>query len=273
MEPLTPRESTMKIAEDAIDLFLEYRDKHGHDEEAAKYCALNEFAEAESEEVRTSSETTSKPVAWRVQWGHANGARWFSFDSDANPQSNNPEHVILGREPLYLTPSATSEKARTATEIALEHNNDPTIKALAKAAGWVGVADPLRYLQKYIARTEKLAGRMVMVDAMGGVENVPDRIPSATTRISAIPLIKRLKQQRDEIADVLRQAFDARGCRVVNHDGSCVVTSEWVEAATVALRDVPTYEQQIRNIAEGIGMSYDDLIAAVSASSDSGNPR
>lgn len=183
----------MKIAEDAIDLFLEYRDKHGHDEEAAKYCALNEFAEAESEEVRTSSEKASPADA--IAW--LNGA------------------LVDDEGRLILT-------------------RDYIVRCLAALT------------------------------------------PSATTRISAIPLIKRLKQQRDEIADVLRQAFDARGCRVVNHDGSCVVTSEWVEAATVALRDVPTYEQQIRNIAEGIGMSYDDLIAAVSASmsaSDSGNPR
>lgn len=33
------------------------------------------------------------------------------------------------------------------------------IEELAKAAGWVGLADPFRYLQKYIARTEKLSGR------------------------------------------------------------------------------------------------------------------
>jgi hypothetical protein len=54
-----------------------------------------------------------------------------------------------------------------------ERCTDPTIEALAKAAGWVGVADPLRYLERYIARTEKLAGRKVMVDGMGGVFNVP----------------------------------------------------------------------------------------------------
>lgn len=41
-------ERVLKDAEEAINLFLEYRDKHGHSEESAKYAALNEFAEAES---------------------------------------------------------------------------------------------------------------------------------------------------------------------------------------------------------------------------------
>jgi hypothetical protein len=39
--------SEQAIASDAIDLFLEYRDKHGHDEPSAKAAAMNEFADAE----------------------------------------------------------------------------------------------------------------------------------------------------------------------------------------------------------------------------------
>jgi hypothetical protein len=49
-----------RIAEDAIDLFLEYRDKHGNDEDAAKAAALNEFAEARSPEVRATTDDTAK---------------------------------------------------------------------------------------------------------------------------------------------------------------------------------------------------------------------
>lgn len=37
----------LKIAREAIEMFLEYRDKHGRSEEAAKECAVNEFAEAQ----------------------------------------------------------------------------------------------------------------------------------------------------------------------------------------------------------------------------------
>jgi hypothetical protein len=47
--------SAIRAAEDAIDLFLEYRDKYGHTDESAKAAAINEFAEAESEEVRATA--------------------------------------------------------------------------------------------------------------------------------------------------------------------------------------------------------------------------
>jgi hypothetical protein len=57
--PSTEPRNEDRIAEDAIDLFLEYRDKHGHDEEAAKAAALNEFAEAASPEVRALEPTPS----------------------------------------------------------------------------------------------------------------------------------------------------------------------------------------------------------------------
>lgn len=57
--PTTTR--VLKDAEAAIDLFLEYRDKHGHDEDAAKAAALNEFAEAESEEVRSAIAMPDSP--------------------------------------------------------------------------------------------------------------------------------------------------------------------------------------------------------------------
>lgn len=40
-------DQVLKDAEEAINLFLEYRDQHGHSEESAKAAALNEFAEAE----------------------------------------------------------------------------------------------------------------------------------------------------------------------------------------------------------------------------------
>lgn len=42
-------ESPMKIAKDAIDLFLEYREAHGYSEDEAKLKAINEFWEWEIE--------------------------------------------------------------------------------------------------------------------------------------------------------------------------------------------------------------------------------
>lgn len=42
----------MSIAEDAIDLFLEYRDKHGFDEPEARAKALCEFIDADAAQPR-----------------------------------------------------------------------------------------------------------------------------------------------------------------------------------------------------------------------------
>jgi hypothetical protein len=46
MRPLTPAE----IADDAIGLFLEYRDTHGHSETDARIMAVQEIVEAEDDQ-------------------------------------------------------------------------------------------------------------------------------------------------------------------------------------------------------------------------------
>ena len=47
MADLTPAQ----IAEDAINLFIEYRDVHGYDEEAAKAQAISEVIEGATAEI------------------------------------------------------------------------------------------------------------------------------------------------------------------------------------------------------------------------------
>jgi hypothetical protein len=93
-------------------------------------------------------------------------------------------------------------------------------------------------------------------------ETAPTVQPSATApRINTVPLIKRLREQRDQLADVLRW-LDRRGG--LGFDAH--------ERISKALEGVPTHEQQLRNIAEGIGMTYEDLLAACAnlpAASDS----
>lgn len=89
---------------------------------------------------------------------------------------------------------------------------------------------------------------------------------SATPRtIKTMPLIKRLKDQRDTVAEVLREAFDARGCERKLADGSGILSAAWLERARAILAECPSYEQQLRNIAEGIGMTYEELIEALNA--------
>lgn len=79
-------------------------------------------------------------------------------------------------------------------------------------------------------------------------------VASAIRPISTIPLLKRLREQRDEIAEVLRW-LDARGG--LGHDAH--------ERIRKALENVPSYEQQLRNVADGIGMTYEELIVALNA--------
>ena len=73
-------------------------------------------------------------------------------------------------------------------------------------------------------------------------------------RINAVPILQRIRKQRDELADVLRW-LDSRGGLGLD-----------VHARIAkALEGIPTYEQQLRNIAEGIGMTYEELMAAASS--------
>lgn len=98
-------------------------------------------------------------------------------------------------------------------------------------------------------------------------------VPSATPRITAMPLLKRLREQRDEVAQVVREirtrmqsvhAAGQLGQEIAEKDRA------WLAQVDAALAKCPTYEQQLRYISEGIGMSYDELIAAVNNRADGG---
>lgn len=84
---------------------------------------------------------------------------------------------------------------------------------------------------------------------------------------TAMPLIKRLKDQRDECAALLRdvrtvmQSVHGSGAAGKDID---VKTRDWLKKVDAALEKCPTSEQQLRNIAEGIGMPYEELLSAFS---------
>lgn len=75
---------------------------------------------------------------------------------------------------------------------------------------------------------------------------------SATAPISGIKIAASLRRQRDELADTLRWLDSIGGLGVQVH-----------ERIRESLKGIPTYEQQLRNIAEGIGMKYEELIHAL----------
>jgi hypothetical protein len=71
-QPSSTRRSEINIAEDAITLFLEYRDKHGHSEPSAMVYAVNEFSEAELFEAAPSATGAPRwvPVSERMPEDH-----------------------------------------------------------------------------------------------------------------------------------------------------------------------------------------------------------
>jgi hypothetical protein len=73
-------------------------------------------------------------------------------------------------------------------------------------------------------------------------------------RRSVIPLLQKIRRQRDELADVLRWLDSRGGLGLDVH-----------KRISKALEGIPTAEQQLRNIAEGIGMTYEELMAAASS--------
>lgn len=80
-------------------------------------------------------------------------------------------------------------------------------------------------------------------------------------RITGMPLIKRLKTQRDECATVLRELVAVVERNLPMPAG--VRENSPLGRAHKILSEVPSYEQQLRNLAEGIGMTYEALIAAL----------
>lgn len=72
-------------------------------------------------------------------------------------------------------------------------------------------------------------------------------------RVMAMPLLKLLREQRDALADLLRE---------IHHRG-LVTEANVEERIRLALKKVPTYEQQLENVANGLGMTADELRAAL----------
>jgi hypothetical protein len=60
-----------KIASEAIDMFFEYRDQHGYEEEAAKLWAIGEIAEGYSYE---ALQAVAEMREWQER-GEAEGGR------------------------------------------------------------------------------------------------------------------------------------------------------------------------------------------------------
>lgn len=95
--------------------------------------------------------------------------------------------------------------------------------------------------------------------------------PEGGTRIKIMPIVKTLKDQRDQVATVLRELLRLYDWR--NEVGATITDDQarqygrekkfaWIAARDI-LEKCPSYEQQLRNVAEGIGMTYEELIEAV----------
>jgi len=101
---------------------------------------------------------------------------------------------------------------------------------------------------------------------------------SATPTISGIPLVKMFRDQRDQLADALRHVLWIKDCGVDGRDENGVFRNfpeserdAMYNIAKDALKDVPSYVQQLRNVADGIGMDYDELVRRLSSSAPSDN--
>lgn len=131
----------------------------------------------------------------------------------------------------------------------------PSERPMANRADRQHVLDMVRGMRERIQRSPGLSSAPFSDDGWRIIEEaLTEEAASATQRPNAVPLLKRLREQRDEVADVLR---DIVGRNLLS---SYPVTEGRAKAI---LEKCPSYEQQLRNIADGIGMDYDDLLAAL----------
>jgi hypothetical protein len=138
---------------------------------------------------------------------------------------------------------------------------------LGKGADWV-FAEGCKLERELAAVNELLAYANGQAMQMGDELERLQTTASATPRITTMPLIKRLKGQRDELADAVRPLV-----ALVKEEQWNLRARRYAHAyalAAAALDKCQTYEQQVRNIAEGIGMTYDELMAAMNNRADGG---
>ena len=139
---------------------------------------------------------------------------------------------------------------------------------------------------------EMLADKRVQIgwyeeDAIKTAISMLNSVPSAKEpRVSGIQLVKMMRDQRDALADAMRLIVQADDMEEHNEaifkgqwkkgakawGGAFIdrTRKEGMKKARTALEGVPTSEQQLRNIAEGIGMTYEELMAAMSRPTESG---
>lgn len=94
-------------------------------------------------------------------------------------------------------------------------------------------------------------------------------VSARATSFPGVKIAKMFKDQRDAAADVLRRLM----AKMREESGApddpmapFAYDASWealAKEADAILDKCPSYEQQLRNIAEGVGMSYEELIAAV----------
>lgn len=193
--------------------------------------------------------------------GYRNDDAPLARDVQTRPTSQ--ERVSNPVEDTTFAPSTTPRNALVA-EIEDELNR-PKVGA---EGVWYCVADDKpcpkdegcsaghcdKYGQPAVEKVRRLA-RL----ANRAAEALKSSALSATPRITTLPLLQRLRKQRDEVRAALAVAF--RHVDSVSHGKDHALIK-------AALDSAPSYEQQLRNIAEGIGMTYEDLIEAMNNRAD-----
>lgn len=74
--------------------------------------------------------------------------------------------------------------------------------------------------------------------------------------IKAMPFIRLLRNQRDEVAAVLRSA-------IIDYDSCGELLQVTLDRARAILAECPSYEQQLQNVCNGLGITVEELKAAL----------
>ena len=159
-------------------------------------------------------------------------------------------------------------------------------EAVNLARNWLDAQGPNSSFHITDKGVRQLAEAVMLMDAWI-LEVTKSSTPSAKEpRVSGIQLVKMMRDQRDALADAMRLIVQADDMEEHNEaifkgqwkkgakawGGAFIdrTRKEGMKKARTALEGVPTSEQQLRNIAEGIGMTYEELMAAMSRPTESG---
>ena len=181
--------------------------------------------------------------------------------------------------PPQVSPKTQVEgSGATCPPSAVAASDTPRSDAYMREHGWeslCGKRQDYPHLSKFVRQIERELAAMRQVADSYALAAKPSHGPN-DRQISGVKLVKMFKDQRDEVADVLRRIMAKLREESGEPDDPMYPFSfdaSWEALAIEAdaiLAKCPSYTQQLENICDGLGITREQLEASLRATRNGG---